>query len=146
MTRANESRILQEMSLAHRSLALALALVFATGGATLCQGWLSTGEGRMACCSDEQRCPMHSKEQRGSGSARALTQADADACCAWSEQQQPDRNPESVTAAVSSAVSGPGVVIPPEVPHLVLSTRWRAWAPSPSAPIDRYVLLSVFLI
>ena len=118
----------------------------AQGGPLLCQGWLPTAEARMACCEDEALCPMHAKQSNGSGTARAVTQEEADDCCAWSEQQQPSGTHETVAVPVSSAVLGSGVAVPAAVPRLMLTDDWRTASPDPSPPLDRSVLHSTFLI
>jgi hypothetical protein len=43
-------------------------------------------------------------------------------------------------------VLGVGVVLPANVPALVLSDAWRTSAPIPIAPVPKHVLLSVFLV
>jgi hypothetical protein len=48
--------------------------------------------------------------------------------------------------AITAAVLGAGVVLPVNVPALVLSDAWRTSAPIPIAPVPKYVLLSVFLV
>jgi hypothetical protein len=48
--------------------------------------------------------------------------------------------------AITAAVLGVGVVLPANVPALVLSDAWRTSAPLPIAPVPKHVLLSVFLV
>ena len=78
--------------------------------------------------------------------ANAVSQAQADACCAASERQQSDQSAPSFITAISSAVLGVGVVVPIPVPALVATDAWRTDAPVPIAPVPRHVLLSVFLV
>jgi hypothetical protein len=99
----------------------------------------------MACCADGGACPMHGGESRAAESARALTQADADSCCASSERESSHPSTPSF-AAISVAVLGTGIILPASVPALVLSDDWRILSPHPSPPVPRYVLLSVFLV
>lgn len=80
------------------------------------------------------------------GSKPALTQAQADGCCAASERKESDSSNSPVLVAISSAVLGDGVIIPASIPALVLSERWRTVAPLPAPPVARHVLLSVFLV
>jgi hypothetical protein len=89
---------------------------------------------------------MHKGDGHHSEGANLLTQAQADSCCASSERGH--SNPSSPTAvvAVSSAVLGPGVVVPVTSPALVLSDAWRAVSPVPIAPVPKHILLSVFLV
>ena len=101
----------------------------------------------MACCADEDNCPMHKGgDSQSAGSERVILQAQADTCCAASEQQQSNQSMPSFVTVISSAVLGVGVVVPMPAPALVLSDGWRATAPIPIAPVPRHVLLSVFLV
>jgi hypothetical protein len=122
-----------------------LAAGLLAGNAAVCAGWLATPEARMACCSEGHECPMHKGNSHGSGSARVLTQAQADSCCASAEGQNSNTNPSFVTA-ITAAVLGVGIVLPANVPALVLSDGWRTSAPIPVAPVPKHVLLSVFLV
>lgn len=89
---------------------------------------------------------MHKGDSHRFGSGGVLTQVQADSCCASSEGQKSNQsNPSSVTA-ITAAVLGVGVVLPADVPALVLSDAWRTAAPLPIAPVPKHVLLSVFLV
>jgi hypothetical protein len=98
----------------------------------------------MACCADAS-CPMH-KDSDSSGSARVVTQAQADSCCAASEREDSSQPSPAFVAAISAAVLGTASVLPASVPALVLSDGWRTTVPIPTAPIPKHVLLSVFLV
>lgn len=89
---------------------------------------------------------MHKGDSRGAGSDRVVTQVEADTCCASSERDDSNQPSPTFVAAISSAVLGAGIVIPAAVPALVLSDGWRTAAPTPTGPIPRHVLLSVFLV
>jgi hypothetical protein len=89
---------------------------------------------------------MHEQDGHGTHSGQAASQAQADACCAASEHQHPDRSAPSSIAAIASAVLGTGVVLRLPVPSLVASDSWRTVAPAPIAAVARHVLLSVFLV
>ena len=134
------------MRLVHRLAALALTFGLIAGNAAICAGWMPTPEARMACCADGVECPMHKGDSHGSGSERVLTQAQADSCCAAAEGQNSNQSNPSFVAAITAAVLGVGVVLPANVPALVLSDAWRTSAPIPVAPVPKYVLLSVFLV
>jgi len=121
-----------------------LALV--AGNAAICAGWMPTPEARMACCGDGVECPMHKGDSHRSGSAQVLTQAQADSCCAAAEGQNSNQSNPSFVTAITAAVLGVGIVLPANVPALVLSDAWRTSAPMPIAPVPRHVLLSVFLV
>ena len=134
------------VKLVQRLAALALTFGLMAGNAAICTGWLPTAEARMACCSEGHECPMHKGDSHGSGSARVLTQIQADSCCASAEGQNPNQSNPSFVTAITAAVLGVGVVLPASVPALVLSDAWRTSAPLPVAPVPRHVLLSVFLV
>ncbi len=134
------------LSLVQRLSALALTLALMAGNAAICAGWLPSPEARMACCAEGVECPMHKGDSHRSGSERVLTQAQADSCCASSERQNSNQSNPTFVAAITAAVLGAGVVVPANVPALVLSDAWRTSAPIPIAPVPRHVLLSVFLV
>jgi hypothetical protein len=125
-------------------LTLVLALVDAH--AAVCAGWQSTPEARMDCCTEDCACPMHEGRPDRSGSGKALTQAQADSCCASSEREDSSHSNPSTAAPISNVVLGEGVVIQPPIPSLVLSDNWRTAVPIPATPVARHVLLSVFLV
>jgi len=130
-----------------RLFAIALSLVLIGGNAAVCAGWAATPEARMACCTGtDDGCPMHQGGSHHTGSARPLTQAQADSCCAASERDQSNKPTPTSAAAISSAVLGAGIVVPATLPTLILSDRWRTDRPIPITPVPRHVLLSVFLV
>ena len=88
---------------------------------------------------------MHKGDAHRSGPERVPTQAQADSCCATSEQQNSSQSP-TVSAAITTAVLGVGIVMPVSVPALVLTDAWRTSTPIPVAPVPRHLLLSVFLV
>ncbi len=133
--------------LAQRLAALALAFGLLAGNVAICAGWLPTAEARMACCADGGDCPMHKGDSHRSGSGRVITQLQADSCCASAEGQHSNQSNPSFVTAITAAVLGVGVVLPANVPALVLSDAWRTLAPPiPIAPVPKHVLLSVFLV
>ena len=134
------------MSLIRRLAALALACGLVAGNAAICAGWVPTPEARMACCADGAECPMHKGESDSSASERVLTQAQADSCCAAAEGQTSDQSNRSFVTAITAPVLGVGVLLPANVPALVLSDAWRTSAPIPIGPIPKHVLLSVFIV
>jgi hypothetical protein len=134
------------MLFVQRLAALALTVALMAGDAAICAGWMPTPEARMACCADGAECPMHKGDSHRSGPERVLTQAQADSCCASAEGQHSNQaNPAYVTA-ITAAVLGVGVVLPANVPALVLSDGWRTSTPIPIASVSRHVFLSVFLV
>jgi hypothetical protein len=134
------------LRLIQRLSAVALTLALVAGNAAICAGWMPTPEARMACCADGAECPMHKGDSHGSASQRVLTQVQADSCCASSEGQKSNQSNPSVVATITAAVLGVGVVLPANVPTLVLTDAWRTSAPIPIAPVPKHVLLSVFLV
>lgn len=129
-----------------RFAALALTFSLVAGNAAICAGWLPTPEARMACCAEGRACPMHKGESQRTATERVFTQAQADSCCASSESQDSKQSNPSVVAAITAAVLGVGVVLPTNVPALVLSDAWRTSVPRPIGPVPKHVLLSVFLV
>ena len=132
--------------LVQRLAAVALTFGLVAGNAAICAGWMPTAEARMACCADDAGCPMHKGDSHHSGSARVLTQAQADSCCALSEGKNSNQSSPTFVVAITAAVLGAGIVLPASVPALVLSDGWRTSAPTPGAAVPKHVLLSVFLV
>ena len=147
LTHSPGSSILRSVPIRIRRLsAVLLAAGLLAGNAAVCAGWLATPEARMACCADGVECPMHKGDSDRSGSERVLTQAQADSCCAAAEGQSSNQSNPSFVTAITAAVLGVGVVLPPNVPALVLSDGWRPAAPTRAGPVPKHVLLSVFLV
>ena len=146
MTLRLGSSILRAVPILIRRLSVLLTAGLLVGNAAVCAGWLATPEARMACCAGGAECPMHKGDSHNSGSARVLTQAQADSCCASSEGQTSKQSSPTFVAAITAAVLGAGTVLPANVPALVLSDGWRTSAPIPVAPVPKHVLLSVFLV
>jgi hypothetical protein len=122
-------------------------MAIAIGNGALCAGWASTPAARMACCAGITQCPMHASDGHSSASPRTVTQDQADSCCAASERQQPQK-PSGIASpiAISAAVLGVALVVPPVPPPLVLSDGWRTILPAFTPPAPRHLLLSVFLV
>ena len=134
------------LRLVQRLAALALTFALIAGDAAICAAWMPTPEARMACCADGCECPMHKRNSHGSRSERALTQAEADSCCASSEGKNSNQGRPTFVAAITAAVLGAGIALPAHVAALVLSDGWRTSAPIPVAPVPTHLLLSVFLL
>lgn len=147
LTPSGSSGILEGvLRFSRRMSAAVLAIALSAANGAVCAGWLPTPEARMACCSEGAPCPMHKGESQSSGSGRVISQAQADACCASSEQKTSSQSSPTFVAAISSAVLGTGIALPATVPALVLSDGWRTVAPIPAAHVPKHVLLSVFLV
>lgn len=133
------------LSFSKRVSAVFLTFAFAASQAGVCAGWVATPDARMACCSDDGQCPMHKSESEDDGSKRVVSQAEADRCCAASEQDGAAPSPSHVAFAISL-----GVVISP-VPVLIPEAEahadiWRASVPRPAARVPKHLLLSVLLV
>jgi hypothetical protein len=99
----------------------------------------------MACCSMGGGCPMHVSTEAGSDAA--VTQTQADSCCAASESD--DSTPSTGVFAISmsaalfpTAFSPSALVITP----LVWLNASRSDGQLPVGHVATHVLLSVFLI
>lgn len=133
------------LSRARRITAITLTLFLSAGGFGLCAGWEATPEARMACCANEDACPMHKSATPGSASSRVVSQAQADNCCAASERGNSTPSSPTFVPLVSLAlVVGPiSLFVPPAVVPL---DAWRAFVPLLSSQVRKHLLLSVFLI
>jgi hypothetical protein len=87
---------------------------------------------------------MHHSEHED-GSTRVLTQADADRCCAASEQGDSTPSPSSAGFVVALGIVLTPVSAPIPDPRVHVEL-WRASAPIPTAHVPRHLLLSVFLV
>jgi hypothetical protein len=111
----------------------------------VCAGWLATPEARMACCADGQTCPMHKSDADDTASARVISQAEADSCCAASEKDSSAPSPSTFVLNVSLAI------VPSPVHMVVAATAvqpdaWRTLTPLPTTHVPKHLLLSVFLV
>jgi hypothetical protein len=133
------------LSFGRRLSAVFLALALVAGQAGVCAGWMSTPEARMACCSEDGPCPMHKSDSEDDESKRVVSQAEADRCCAASEQENSAPSPTGPAFSVTLAVALspiPGVLPAPEA-HADI---WRASVPIPIGHVPKHLLLSVFLV
>jgi hypothetical protein len=128
-----------------RLIALVAACLVVSSHLAQCQGWLATPEARMACCADESQCPMHRGTHHDSRT-RAVSQADADACCA-ARPQSNDSLPSSIHAApVDVLALMPAPLAESFAPAIVRFVPPIETEPSPPIGRSRQILLSVFLI
>jgi hypothetical protein len=126
-------------------IVLAVIAAALVADAPLCAGWNSTPEARMDCCQAESDCPMHSDQTLPGAHSTAVSQAQADACCATSEQGSSSSTSRVNTiqqpALLVSIAGGPAVVplpAPPGGSRQPLATN--------SPPIARHLLLSVLIV
>jgi hypothetical protein len=89
---------------------------------------------------------MHKDRVHGTESHTAVTQIEADNCCASSTHDTPDQSSPTSSASRVPAVLGTGTVLYPHIPTLVLSERSRMVEPAPVGAIPRHILISVFLV
>ncbi|MGB7217391.1 MAG: hypothetical protein WBD07_01170 [Vicinamibacterales bacterium] len=124
---------------------LALALALSASNAVVCAGWMAAPEARMACCADGE-CPMHKSGSSKAASARELSQAEADSCCAVSEQDNRAPSPASAFVLAVGLAIAP-IQSPIEVPAAPVRPDGRpAPVRTPGIPVATYLLLSVFVV
>lgn len=125
-----------------RVTSILIVLALAMSGLAECAGWQMTPAARQACCSQEQHCPMH--DQHGSSFERAVSQADADRCCASSERGDSTPRTSSVAAGITLAVLASP--IPVRVPQLIVGRAHGPALLAPASLVPKHLLLSVFLV
>lgn len=130
---------------ANRLSVVFLTLALVAGQAGVCAGWMATPEARMACCSDDGPCPMHKSDAEDDEPKRVVSQAEADRCCAASEQDDsaPAPTGPAFSATLAVALSPLPAFLPQPESHMSISRRS---VPIPTAHVLRHVLLSVFLL
>jgi hypothetical protein len=131
--------------LVRRIPALLVTLALTAGNVGLCAGWLPTAEARMACCAENDSCPMHKPGSSAEDVMRVVSQADADRCCASSSTD------DSAPSPAAFAFTSPLAIVASPVPFVLPEPQtyhqfWRSLVPSPPTDVARHVLLSVFLI
>jgi hypothetical protein len=133
------------LTLIRRASAVVAILTLFVGNVALCAGWQATPEARMACCMNGTSCPMHKSESRGAGPKRAISQAQADSCCAAasSRTQSSIAGSAFVLSDATALIASASLVVPVAVPAL---QEWRALVPLPVSPIPKHLLLSVLLV
>ena len=123
-------------------VAVLSVLAFASSGWAQCAGWETAADARRACCTNGQ-CPMHRSGGEESTGRIAISQAQADSCCASAERSDS-------TPSTSSNVAGfPVAVVTPQIPALgpdVAVFRALSAPPADVSPVPKHLLLSVFLI
>lgn len=131
-------------TLRRRLPAVLLAIALAVGQSGVCAGWMATPEARMACCLDEA-CPMHALPPNESDATHSLTQADADRCCAASEQDESAQSPSPLPLAIPFAeIQFLDPVVLQDA--AARAEAWRTSVPLPAARIPRHLALSVLLV
>jgi hypothetical protein len=129
---------------ARRVTAVALVFAFVAGNLAVCAGWETTPEARMACCANARTCPMHKSDSQHA-TTRAVSQREADRCCAASERG--GSTPTSSSFAPSMTVTLVASPLPPIVPIPPLHVAsWRALVPLHVSTVPTHLLLSVLLV
>jgi hypothetical protein len=133
------------VTLIRRAAAVVAVLTLLVGNVAVCAGWQATPEARMACCMNGTSCPMHKSESRGAGSKRAISQVQADSCCAAASTRTHSlpANPTFVLVNATALPVSATLVVPAAVPAL---QEWRALVPLPVSPVPKHLLLSVLLV
>lgn len=125
-----------------RTVAATLIAVLIAGPVGLCAGWQTTAEERMACCAESAACPMHNAERHQSDGKQAITQAEADSCCAASERDTSSSAKGSIV--ISPALQQQTLALPAADSSRLLIRRDPVH--DRSAPVSRHLLNSVFLV
>ena len=127
---------------AARTVAAILIAVLTAGPVGLCAGWQTTAEERMACCAEGVACPMHKADRHQSDGKQAITQAEADSCCAASERDTSSSAKGSIV--ISPALQQTTVALAAADSSRLLVPRDPI--PDRAAPVSRHLLNSVFLV
>ena len=128
-----------------RMFAASLGMMLMAGPIALCAAVSPTSEARMACCTGNDKCPMHDGAAPNSTSHQP-SQSHADQCCVASERDTPLQSmPMSVGVLPTPALDA-SVLLPPDVPALVRTDAWRTTTPLRVTPVPRHLLLAVFLV
>ncbi|HEU4694623.1 MAG TPA: hypothetical protein VFS23_39925 [Vicinamibacterales bacterium] len=125
-----------------RSVAAILIAVLTAGPVGLCAGWQVTAEERMACCIEGVACPMHTSARDHAEGKRAITQAEADGCCAASEGDTSSSAKASIV--ISPALPQQTILLPAANSSRLLIPRDPA--PDRATAVPRHLLNSVFLV
>ena len=133
-------------SFLRRTLATSLGLMLTAGPVGLCAAVTPTPEARMACCTDNDECPMHDGGVHSSESHHQSSQSQADQCCVASERDTPHQSMPMSVGVLSTPVLDPSVLLPLHIPTLVRTDAWRTTTPLLVTPVPRHLLLAVFLV
>ena len=114
--------------------AVIVAALLASASVSVCAGWASSAQARMACCAT---------------AGHDCADEQADDCCAAGEQRQ-----HSETPAALSSIAPPQLlaILTPSAPLAAADLIARAWRPrqhppdTPRSSADARLLLAVFLI
>jgi hypothetical protein len=88
---------------------------------------------------------MHKSDSPNSNSAPTVSQAEADSCCAASENDRSSQSSSTFASTISPAVLGTPRALP-AVPDVAVRPAGTAAVPLPPSHVPKHVLLSVFLV
>jgi len=133
-------------SVLRRVLAASLGMMLMAGPIALCAAVSPTSEARMACCTGNDKCPMHDGAAPNSTSHHQPSQSQADQCCVASERETPHQSMPMSVGVLPTPVLDASVLLPPDVPALVRTDAWRTTTPLRVTHVPRHLLLAVFLV
>jgi hypothetical protein len=87
---------------------------------------------------------MHKSEPHGSSSKHAISQGQADNCCAATSNRTTSSASSIYVVANAAAVPATAPILVPVEPAAL--QEWRAAVPLPVSPVPKYLLLSVLLV
>ena len=126
----------------HRRLAAVLCVLAVTPSVWVeCAGWQATPEARRSCCETADR-PHHKDDPDG---PRAVSQAEADSCCAASESDESGPSSKPFAASITSDVLQPVVAAVVPLPQ-IRSFDAAELVGLRASPVPKHLLLSVFLV
>lgn len=98
----------------------------------------------MACCADEDTCPMHHSASSPAGTSSVTSQSQADRCCAAAEGHESGTPVAAFAPSGALALAATWHPLAQPARHPALED-WRV--PRRSRPaVPTHVLLSVFLV
>jgi hypothetical protein len=123
-----------------------LGLMLTGAPLSLCAAAMPTPEARMACCAENDPCPMHDGAGSNSTSHHEPSQSQADQCCVASERDTRHQSMPISFGVLPIPVVDASVLLPLDVPALVRTDAWRMSTPVLVMPVPRHLLLAVFLV
>ena len=133
-------------SLLKRVLAASIGLMLTAGPSAVCAAMSPTSEARMACCTGNDKCPMHDGAAPDSNSHHQPSQSQVDQCCVASERENPHQSMPMSVGVVPTPALDASVLLPTDIPALVRTDAWRTTTPLRVTHVPRHLLLAVFLV
>ena len=129
--------------LIRRFSAALVSLMLVAGSGAVCAGWATTAEERMDCCVDGS-CPMHRRER--DANKVSVTQAQADSCCASSEDVPAGETKAPFGTSVVAASLDSGILLSVAVYTPLHDGAWDSPPPLHPDAVPKHVLFSVYLV